>query len=165
MRWCLGNGGLPVSFDQRLSQLGIQLPAPPKPVATYIPAVQVGGLLFLSGMIPFRDGKLALEGKLGRDLTLDQGAEAARLALLNALAVIRNEFGTLDRVKQVVRLVGYVASAEGFVQQPAVMNGASDLLVAIFGEKGRHARVALGAAELPLNAPVELELIVQVEGG
>ncbi len=151
-----------MSFDQRLAQLNIQLPAPPKPVATYIPAVQAGDLLFLSGMIPFRDGKLVLAGKVGRDLTVDQGVEAARVALLNALAVIRHELGTLDRVRQVVRLVGYVASAEGFVQQPAVMNGASDLLVAIFGEKGKHARVALGAAELPLNAPVELEMILQV---
>ncbi len=151
-----------MSFDQRLAQLNIQLPAPPKPVATYIPAVQAGDLLFLSGMIPFRDGKLVSAGKVGRDLTVDQGVEAARVALLNALAVIRHELGTLDRVRQVVRLVGYVASAEGFVQQPAVMNGASDLLVAIFGEKGKHARVALGAAELPLNAPVELEMILQV---
>jgi enamine deaminase RidA (YjgF/YER057c/UK114 family) len=151
-----------VSFDQRLAQLNIQLPAPPKPVATYIPAVQAGDLLFLSGMVPFRDGKLVSVGKVGRDLTVDQGVEAARVALLNALAVIRHELGTLDRVRQVVRLVGYVASAEGFVQQPAVMNGASDLLVAIFGEKGKHARVALGAAELPLNAPVELEMILQV---
>ncbi len=151
-----------MSFDQRLAQLNIQLPSPPKPVATYVPAVQAGDLLFLSGMIPFRDGKLVLAGKVGRDLTVDQGVEAARVALLNALAVIRHELGTLDRVRQVVRLVGYVASAEGFVQQPAVMNGASDLLVAIFGEKGKHARVALGAAELPLNAPVELEMILQV---
>ncbi len=151
-----------MSFDQRLAQLNIQLPAPPKPVATYIPAVQAGDLLFLSGMIPFQDGKLVSAGKVGRDLTVDQGVEAARVALLNALAVIRHELGTLDRVRQVVRLVGYVASAEGFVQQPAVMNGASDLLVAIFGEKGKHARVALGAAELPLNAPVELEMILQV---
>ncbi len=151
-----------MSFDQRLAQLNIQLPSPPKPVATYVPAVQAGDLLFLSGMIPFRDGKLVSAGKVGRDLTVDQGVEAARVALLNALAVIRHELGTLDRVRQVVRLVGYVASAEGFVQQPAVMNGASDLLVAIFGEKGKHARVALGAAELPLNAPVELEMILQV---
>ncbi len=151
-----------MSFDQRLAQLNIQLPSPPKPVATYVLAVQAGDLLFLSGMIPFRDGKLVLAGKVGRDLTVDQGVEAARVALLNALAVIRHELGTLDRVRQVVRLVGYVASAEGFVQQPAVMNGASDLLVAIFGEKGKHARVALGAAELPLNAPVELEMILQV---
>ncbi|MGH7167689.1 MAG: RidA family protein [Nitrospiraceae bacterium] len=151
-----------MSFEARLRELGIQLPAPPKPVATYVPAVQAGDLLFLSGVIPFRDGKLTMEGKLGRDLTVEQGYEAARIALLNALSIVRTELGTLDRVKRVVRLVGHVASAEGFVQQPAVINGASDLLVRIFDEAGRHARVAVGAAQLPLNSPVELELIVQV---
>ncbi|MGH7230729.1 MAG: RidA family protein [Nitrospiraceae bacterium] len=151
-----------MSFEHTLRKLGLILPTPPTPVATYIPAVQAGDLLFLSGMIPFRDGKLAMAGKLGRDLTVEQGYEAARIALLNALAVIRHELGTLDRMKKVVRLVGHVASAEGFVQQPAVINGASDLLLEIFGEAGRHARVALGTAELPLNAPVEIELIVQV---
>lgn len=151
-----------MSFEQALTQLGITLPAPPKPVATYVPAVRAGDLLFLSGVIPFRDGKLALEGKLGKDLTVEQGYEASRIALLNALAIVRSEIGSLDRVRKVVRMVGYVASAEGFVQQPAVINGASDLLVKIFGDAGRHARVALGAAELPLNAPVELELIVEV---
>ena len=151
-----------MSFEQTLTQLGITLPAPPKPVATYVPAVRAGDLLFLSGVIPFRDGKLALEGKLGKDLTVEQGYEASRIALLNALAIVRSEIGSLDRVRRLVRMVGYVASAEGFVQQPAVINGASDLLVKIFGEAGRHARVALGAAELPLNAPVELELIVEV---
>ena len=150
------------SFEQTVARLGVVLPAPPKPVATYVSAVRAGQLLFLSGVIPFRDGKLALEGKLGKDLGIEQGYEAARIALLNALAIVRSELGTLDRVKRCVRMVGYVASAEGFVQQPAVINGASDLLVEIFGEAGRHARVALGAAELPLNAPVELELIVEV---
>lgn len=152
----------PTSFEQKLTELGITLPTPPKPVATYIPAVQVGELLFLSGVIPFRDGQLVSTGKLGRDLTVEQGAQAARVALLNALAIVRSELGTLDRVRRMVRLVGHVASAEGFIQHPLVINGASDLLVQIFGEAGRHARVALGAAELPLNAPVELELIVQV---
>lgn len=151
-----------MSFEQALTQLGIILPAPPKPVATYVPVVRAGNLLFLSGVIPFRDGKLAVEGKLGKDLTVEQGYEASRIALLNALAIVRSEIGTLDRVRKLVRVVGYVASAEGFVQQPAVINGASDLLVKIFGDAGRHARVALGAAELPLNAPVELELIVEV---
>ena len=151
-----------MSYERSLAQLGLILPDAPKPVATYIPAVQAGGLLFLSGMIPFQNGKLMLEGKLGRDVTVEEGYQAARIALLNALAVIRHELGTLDRVKKVVRLVGYVASADGFVQHPAVINGASDLLVEIFGEAGRHARVAIGAAELPLNAPVEIELIVQV---
>lgn len=149
----------PMSIEARLRQLGITLPAAPKPVATYVPAVQVGHLLFLSGVIPFRDGRLGWEGKLGRDLTVEQGYDAARQALLNALAIVRQEVGSLDRVARVVKLVGHVASAEGFVQQPAVVNGASDLLVQIFELAGRHARVAVGAAELPLNAPVELELI------
>ncbi|OGW66912.1 MAG: hypothetical protein A3H49_09355 [Nitrospirae bacterium RIFCSPLOWO2_02_FULL_62_14] len=151
-----------MSFEHRLTELGITLPAPPRPVATYIPAVLAGELLFLSGVIPFRDGNLVFEGKLGRELTVEQGAEAAGVALLNALAIIRQELGTLDRVRKIVRMTGHVASADGFVQHPAVINGASDLLVRIFGEAGRHARVALGAAELPLNAPVEIELIVQV---
>ena len=152
-----------MSFERKLTDLGIALPAPPKPVATYVPAVQAGDLLFLSGVIPFRDGKLVFEGKLGRELTVEQGYEAARLAVLNALAIVRQALGTLDRVKRVVRMTGHVASAEGFVQHPAVINGASDLLVKIFGDAGQHARVALGAAELPLSAPVEIELIVQVK--
>jgi len=151
-----------LSFEHKLTQLGIELPSPPQPVATYVPAVQAGDLLFLSGVVPFRDGKLALAGKLGADLTVEQGYEAARIALLNALAIVRKELGTLDRVRKVVRMVGHVASADGFVQQPAVVNGASDLLVKIFDDAGRHARVAVGAAELPLNAPVELEIILQV---
>ncbi|MGH7165529.1 MAG: RidA family protein [Nitrospiraceae bacterium] len=151
-----------MSYEAKLRQLGIELPAPPKPMATYIPAVRAGELLFLSGVIPLRDGKLVVEGKLGKDLTVEQGYEASRIALLNALAVIHQELGTLDHVRRIVRLVGHVASAAGFVQQPAVINGASDLLVRVFEEAGRHARVAVGAAELPLNAPVELELIVQI---
>ena len=151
-----------MSFERRLTELGLALPAPPKPVATYIPAVLAGDLLFLSGVIPFREGKLAFEGKLGRDLTVEQGYEAAGIALLNALAIVRHELGTLDRVKQIVRMTGHVASADGFVQHPAVINGASDLLVKIFCDAGHHERVALGAAELPLNAPIEIVLIVQV---
>jgi len=151
-----------VSIDATLKSLGIELPAPPKPVASYVPAVLAGDLLYLSGMLPFRDGQVAITGKLGEDVTVERGAEAARLALLNALAVIRHELGSLDRVQRIVRVVGHVASASGFVQQPAVINGASDLLVQVFGEAGRHARVALGAAELPLHAAIELELLVQV---
>ena len=151
-----------MSFEQTVTELGISLPTPPSPVGTYVPAVRSGDLLFLSGVIPFRDGTLIARGKLGKDLTVEQGYEAARIALINALAIIRGEVGSLDRVIRVVRMVGYVASAEGFVQQPAVINGASDLLVKIFGDVGRHARIAVGAAELPLNAPVELELILKV---
>jgi len=151
-----------MSVDAKLAELGITLPPAPKPVATYIPAVRAGDLLFLSGTGPFRDGRIAFAGKLGRDLTVEQGAEAARLTLLNALAMVRQELGTLDHVVRIVRLTGHVASAEGFTQQPAVINGASDLLVQIFGEAGRHARLALGAAELPLNMCIEIELILQV---
>ncbi len=151
-----------MSPEDTLKRLGLQLPAPPKPVANYIPAVLSGRLLFLSGVIPVRDGSLAVSGKVGRDLTVEQGYEAARIALLNALAIVRSEAGSLDRVKRVVRMVGYVASAEGFVQQPAVVNGASDLLVQLFDQAGRHARIAVGTAELPMGAPVELELIVEI---
>jgi enamine deaminase RidA (YjgF/YER057c/UK114 family) len=151
-----------MSIEARAIELGLELPAAPKPLASYIPAVQVGELLFLSGVLPLRNGQLPVTGKIGRDLALEQGREAARLAVLNALAIARSELGTLDRITRVVRMVGYVASGEGFVQQPAVINGASDLLVQLFGEAGRHARVAVGAPELPLNSPVELELIFQV---
>jgi enamine deaminase RidA (YjgF/YER057c/UK114 family) len=154
-----------MSIEKKIGELGITLPSPPKPVGSYIPAVRTGNLLFLSGMIPFQDGKLAWEGKLGRELTVEQGKQAARLALINALAVIQQALGSLDRVNRIVRLGGHVASVPGFNQQPLVLNGASDLLVEIFGERGRHARLALGAVELPLNAPVELELIVEIEGG
>ncbi|HZC68361.1 MAG TPA: RidA family protein [Nitrospirales bacterium] len=145
-----------------MTELGITLPPPPKSVATYIPAVRAGDLLFLSGTGPFKDGAIVYAGKVGKDLTVEQGYEAARLTLLNALAMVRQELGTLDRVTRIVRVTGHVASAEGFTQQPAVINGASDLLVQIFGEAGRHARLALGAAELPLNMAIELELILQV---
>jgi enamine deaminase RidA (YjgF/YER057c/UK114 family) len=148
--------------EKKIQSLGFTLPPPPKPVATYVPAVRSGNLLFLSGMIPMVDGKMAVVGKLGKELTVEQGQEVARITLLNALAVIKAEIGSLDRVERIVRIGVHVASAEGFIQQPAVANGASDLLVQIFGEAGRHARLALGAAELPLNAPVELEMIVQV---
>ena len=151
-----------MSFEAKLAELGIALPQAPKPVATYIPAVRAGDLLFLSGTGPFKDGAIVYAGKLGKDLTVEQGYEAARLTLLNALAMVRQELGTLDRVTRVVRLTGHVASADGFTQQPAVINGASDLLVQIFGEAGRHARLALGAAVLPLNMAIELELILQV---
>jgi enamine deaminase RidA (YjgF/YER057c/UK114 family) len=151
-----------LSYESKLKALGLQLPLPPQPVATYIPAVRVGELLFLSGVLPMRDGQLAFMGKLGRDLTAEEGMEAAKLSLLNALAIAKQELGSLDRISRVVKVVGYVASAEGFVQQPQVLNGASDLLVAVFGEAGRHARVAVGAAELPRRAPVEIEMILSI---
>jgi enamine deaminase RidA (YjgF/YER057c/UK114 family) len=151
-----------VSYESKLKALGLTLPSPPKPVANYVPVVKTGDLLFLSGVLPSRDGQLVMTGKLGENITVEQGVEAARVAVLNGLSIIRCEVGSLDQVKQIVKMVGYIASAPGFTDQPQVLNGASDLLVSLFGEAGRHARVAVGAAELPRRAPVEIELIVQV---
>jgi enamine deaminase RidA (YjgF/YER057c/UK114 family) len=151
-----------MSFEIRLKELHLELPPPPPPLATYVPAVRAGDLLFVSGVLPMQDGQLVFSGKLGRDLTVEQGEEAAKLAILNALAIAKQELGTLDGISRVVKVVGHVASAEGFVQQSQVLNGASDLLVAIFGEAGRHARAAVGAAELPRGAPIEIEVIFSV---
>jgi enamine deaminase RidA (YjgF/YER057c/UK114 family) len=150
---------------ERLQQLGIVLPAAPKPLAVYIPAVRTGSLLFVSGQLPLVDGALQQTGHLGSDLTVEEGQAAARVATLNALAMANDLLGTLDLVSRVVRMVCHVASAAGFTQQHLVANGASQLLGEVFGESGRHARLALGAAELPLNAPVEVELILEVQGG
>lgn len=151
-----------MSYENKLRDLGLTLPAPPKPVANYVPVTKVGNLLFLSGVLPSRDGQLVMTGKLGGNLSVEQGVEAARVAVLNGLSIIRSVAGSLDHVKQIVKMVGYIASAPGFTDQPQVLNGASDLLVSLFGDAGRHARVAVGAAELPRQAPVEIELIVQV---
>lgn len=154
-----------MSFEQRVAELGCPVPDPPRPVATYEPSVQVGDLLFISGVIPIRGGRPVFQGTLGHDLSGEEGYEAAQVALLNALATIRHAAGSLDQVRRIVRMTGYVASREGFVEQPAVINGASDLLVRIFGEAGRHARVAVGVVALPMGVPVELELIVQLLPG
>ena len=151
-----------MGYEDKLKELGLQLPQAPKPVATYVPAVRAGDLLFLSGVLPMRNGELAFTGKLGRELTVPQGMDAAKIAVLNALAIAKQELGSLDRIARVVKVVGHVASAEGFTDQPQVLNGASDLLVSIFGEAGRHARVAIGAAELPRRAAVEIEVILAV---
>ena len=151
-----------MTYEEKLRSLGLELPEAPKPVATYVPAVQTGNLLFLSGVLPMRNGQLAFTGKLGRDLTVPEGIDAAKVAILNALAIAKQELGSLDRITRVVKVVGHVASADGFAEQPQVLNGASDLLVAIFGDAGRHARVATGAAELPRGAAVEIEVILAV---
>lgn len=148
--------------ESRLTELGLTLPEAPTPLGSYVPAVRAGRLLFLSGMLPLVKGDLAYQGKVGKDLSVEEGRKAAQIATLNALAVIKKELGSLTKVERVVRLSGHVASAEGFTRQPSVLNGASELLTSIFGEKGRHARVALGASELPLGAPVEIEIIVLV---
>jgi enamine deaminase RidA (YjgF/YER057c/UK114 family) len=152
-----------MSTADNLTALGIQLPPVPVPVASYVPARRVGNLVFSSGQTPTRDGELLLKGKLGRELTVEQGQEAARISVLNCLAALQQELGTLDAIESVVKLTGFVASAEGFGDQPSVINGASVLLEQVFGERGKHARSALGMAELPYGAPVEVELVVSVK--
>ena len=153
-----------MTIAERLTELGITLPPPPTPVASYVPAVLSGSLLFISGQLPTENGRLLFPGKVPADVSVEDATAAARAAALNALSVARSELGSLDRVRRVVRVTGHVASAPGFTAQPLVINGASDLLVQIFGERGRHSRAALGAAELPLGACVEVELILEVEG-
>lgn len=149
--------------EERLRELGIELPTPPKPLAAYVPAVRVGDLVFISGQGPIRDGKPVCVGRVGADLTLEQGYEAARLVMINALAVLKQEIGSLDRVERIVKVLGWVNSAPDFVQQPMVINGASELLEQIFGEKGKHARSAVSAHTLPFGIAVEIEMIVQVK--
>jgi enamine deaminase RidA (YjgF/YER057c/UK114 family) len=153
-----------MSFEQRLTELGLEVPVLPPPAASYVPAVRTGNLVFASGQTPTVAGRLVIAGKLGADVTVEQGQEAARLAALNCLAEVRGLLGSLDMVTRVVKLTGYVASAAGFGDQPAVINGASRLMEDVFGPAGRHARAALGVAELPAGAPVEIELVVEVRG-
>ena len=151
----------PQSWHARLAELGIRLPAVAAPVASYVPAVRAGSLVFTSGQLPFVDGGLRRTGKVGGSVDPDEAAGDAKVCALNALAAI-DELVGLDQVARVVRVVGYVASAEGFSGQPRVVNGASELLGKVFGEAGRHARSAVGVAELPLGAPVEIELTVEL---
>ena len=149
------------SWHARLAELGIRLPAVAAPVAAYVPAVRSGQLVYTSGQLPFVDGGLRRTGKVGGSVDAEDAAHDAKLCALNALAAV-DELVGLDEVARVVRVVGYVASAEGFTGQPRVVNGASELLGRIFGEAGRHARSAIGVAELPLGAPVEVELTVEL---
>jgi enamine deaminase RidA (YjgF/YER057c/UK114 family) len=150
-------------IELKLKELGILLPDPAKPVAAYIPAKQTGKLVFTAGQLPMVQGELISKGLLGQDVEIEEANKAASICTLNALAAIKGVIGDLDRIKQIVRVVGYVASVPTFTQQPAVVNGASELLLEIFGENGKHARSAVGMAVLPLNASVEIELTVEVE--
>jgi enamine deaminase RidA (YjgF/YER057c/UK114 family) len=150
-----------MSASARLKELGIELPEVAKPLASYLPAVRSGNLVYTSGQLPMQAGKLAATGKLGDDVTPEQGKALARICTLNALAAVDSLVG-VDAVTQVVKVVGFVASAPGFNGQPDVVNGASHLLAEVFGDHGRHARSAVGVAELPLDSPVEVELVVEV---
>jgi enamine deaminase RidA (YjgF/YER057c/UK114 family) len=150
-----------VSWSARLTELGLVLPPVATPVGAYVPAVRTGSLVFTAGQVPLVEGALAATGKLGAEIGTEQGRLLTRTCALNALAAVDGLVG-LDAVVRVVKVVGFVASAPGFTAQPAVLNGASELLGEIFGESGAHARSAVGVAELPLGAPVEVELVVEV---
>jgi len=150
-----------MGFHARLRELGYELPGVAKPLASYVPAVRVGDQVWTSGQLPLVEGALPLTGKVGAEVTTEQAQEQARIAALNALAAIDAEVG-LDNVSRVVKIVGFVASDPAYVDQPVVINGASDFIGEVFGDAGKHARSAVGVAALPKNAPVEIELIVEI---
>jgi len=152
-----------LSPSQVLASLGIVLPPAPKPVASYVPCVRTGNLLIVSGQLPFRDGTLLATGRVPDPVSVERAQEAARQCILNGLAVVAGECGgSIDRVARIVRLGVFVASGDGFTEQPEVSNGASDLLQQIFGSSGRHARAAVGTNALPLGASVEIEMMVEL---
>ena len=151
-----------MNAEERLRELGIELPPAPQPLASYVPVSLSGGLAYVSGQVPMSDGKPMWTGRLGENLDVAEGAAAAKRCALQALAAIRSELGSLDRVKRIVRVGVFVVSAPGFTDQPKVANGASDLLVEVFGEASRHARVAVGVSELPLGSPVEVEVLAEI---
>lgn len=151
-----------MSYEQRVRDLGIILPPAPKPVANYVGAVRTGNLLFVSGHGPYNDGQTKTSGKLGRELNIEEGYQTARNVALNCLASVKAALGDLDKVRRVVKLLGMVNCTEEFKDPPRVINGASDLLVEIFGEAGRHARSAVGMQALPNAIPVEIEMILEV---
>ena len=152
-----------MKIEKTLEEKGISLPSAPRPVANYVPALRTGNLLFVSGHGPYNDGRIKISGKVGKELTLEEGYQVARNVALNCLATVKDVLGDLDKVKKVVKLLGMVNCTEDFKDQPKVINGASDLLVEIFGEVGKHARSAVGMQALPNNIPVEIEMILEVE--
>lgn len=149
-----------MSYEDRIKEIGIKLPPTPRPVAAYVPALKAGALLYTSGQLPFAEGEVKYRGKVGKDLTEEEGYRAARLCAVNCLAAARNVAGSLDRIERIVKLTGFVNCEPDFVRQPFVLNGASELLAEIFGEAGRHTRSAVGVSGLPLDAAVEIEMVL-----
>ncbi len=150
-------------YASKIADLGLELPVVPKPVASYVPSVRTGNLVFVSGQVPFKDGKLLGTGSVPGQVSVEEAQGMARQCVLNGLAVLAAEVGSLDRLKRVIRLGCFVNSEPGFGEQPKVANGASDLLHEIFGEAGQHARAAVGSSGLPLDVPVEIEFLFEVE--
>jgi len=149
-------------IEERLAVLDIILPTPPKPAGSYMPVVKTGNLMFVSGQIPMKEGKVVFQGKVPINISLEDAQKAAKLCIINALAQLKAELGTLDKISKIVKVSGFVNSSQDFVEQPKIINAASDLLFEIFGDKGRHSRIALGVASLPLNSTVEIDLIAEI---
>lgn len=152
-----------MKVEERLKELGVTLPEPAKPVAAYIPYSRSGNLIFISGQDCRVNGELKYKGKVGQDVTEEEAYDAAKITAINLLAILKSAVGDLDKVKRIVNLHGYVNSAKGFVRQPMVINGASEFLVEVFGERGKHSRCALSCNELPFDTAVEIDMIVEVE--
>ena len=150
-------------FEVKLKELGFELPPAPKPVAVYVPAVEAGGYVYTSGQLPFVNGELKYIGRLGEEISEEQGCEAAKICALNCLSAVKGIAGSLDNIERIVKVTGFVNSTPDFTRQPGVINGASELLGKIFGEAGLHARSAVGVAQLPLGAACEVEMIVKVK--
>ena len=151
------------AIEEKLKSMGITLPTPMEPVGSYVHAAAVGNLLFVSGQGPRKDGKIQFTGKVGRDLTIEEGYEAAKWVCVNSLAAIKWAAGDLDKVERIVKVLGFVNAPEGFTESPKVINGFSDLLIELWGQNGRHARSAIGVQALPSNISVEVEMIVQLK--
>ena len=152
-----------MSVEEKLKEMGIELPTPPAPVAAYVPVVQTGNLCFVSGQLPMKDGRLMACGAVPSPCEIEVAKEGAKLTAINILAQLKAYLGSLDRVKQIVRINGFVQSANAFGKQSDVLNGASEFLAEVFGDKGRHTRIAIGVYELPLNASMQIDAIVEVE--
>jgi len=152
-----------MNIYDRLEELGMELPKPPTPAGLYMPCRRVGNLLYTSGQDCRIDGELAYSGKVGQDLTIEEGYEAARLTMMNCLAVIEQELGDLNKVNKFIKLLGFINTSNDFIEQPSVMNGASQVLLDVFGEAGKHARTALSANSLPFNIPLEIEMIIELK--
>ncbi len=152
-----------MNLEQKLKELGIELPESPQPLGSYVPCVKTGNLVFLSGILPLKNGKLQRTGRVGETVSLHEAQEDSKQVVINALSVLQTFLGDLNKIKRCVKINGYVASAQDFTEQPNVLNAASELIAQIFGESGRHARAAIGAYVLPLNASIEIDFIFEIK--
>jgi len=150
-------------YEEKIEELGYKISEAPKPLAVYVPALLVNKFVFTAGQVPVKNGELIYSGKLGKDLTIQEGIKAAEISILNCLSAVKSVAGSLDNIEKIVKVTVFVNSANGFTEQSKVANGASELLVKIFGENGKHTRSAVGVNELPINAPVEIEIIVKIK--